>query len=127
MTFNDFELMFDRALSFSLNKKKFLLVFTILVFCGVLAIFFRGLALAANEWLLMSFTFLPIFLCSSILLSTGIVLIRIYHDEVKKKEAHAMGQVKLQVSFPEFAPTLRCLSAIAFFLSASVLEAANSS
>lgn len=78
--------MFNRALSFSINKKKFLLVFTILALCGVLTVFFRGLALEANEWVLMSLTFLPIFLCAGILLSLGIVLIRIYHDEIKKRD-----------------------------------------
>lgn len=86
MTFADIQLMFNRALLFSFSKKKFLLVFSILALCGVLTVFFRGLALDANEWLFMSLTFLPIFLCAGILLSTGIVLIRIYHDEVKKKE-----------------------------------------
>ena len=30
--------------------------------------------------------FLPFFLCSGILLSTGILLIRVYHDEIKNKE-----------------------------------------
>ncbi len=86
MTFADIQLMFNRALLLSLTKKKFLLVFTILVLCGVLVVFFRGLSVGANEWLLMSLTFLPIFLCAGILLSTGIVLIRIYHDEIKKKQ-----------------------------------------
>lgn len=86
MTFVDLQLMFNRALSHALNKKKFLLVFTILALCGVLTVFFQGLALEANEWLLMSLIFLPIFLCAGILLSLGIVLIRVYHDEIKKKE-----------------------------------------
>ena len=48
--------------------------------------FFRGLALNASQWVQLSLTFLPIFLCTGILLSMGILLIRIYHDEVKKKE-----------------------------------------
>lgn len=86
MTFADLQLMFNRAAAYSFNKKKFLLIFTILVLCGVLVVFFRGLAVDANEWLLMSLTFLPIFLCTGILLSMGIFLIRVYHDEVKKKE-----------------------------------------
>lgn len=86
MTFADMQLIFNRALWLSLNKKKFLLVFSILALCGVLAVFFRGLAVSANEWLLMSLTFLPIFLCAGILLATGIILIRIYHDEIKRKE-----------------------------------------
>lgn len=86
ITFANLQLMFNRAIAHSLSKKKFLLVFTILALCGVLVVFFRGLAVDANEWLLMSLTFLPIFLCAGILLSMGIILIRIYHDEIKKKK-----------------------------------------
>ncbi|MBN9378223.1 MAG: hypothetical protein BGO14_06110 [Chlamydiales bacterium 38-26] len=87
MTYDDIQLIFDRALTLSFNKKKILLVFTLLALCGVLVVFFRGLAVGANEWMLMSLTFLPIFLCTGFLLSMGIVLIRIYHDEIKKKES----------------------------------------
>lgn len=86
MTFEDIQLMFNRAFLLSFNKKKFLFVFAILALCGVLVVFFRGVAVGANEWMLMSLTFLPIFLCAGILLSMGIVLIRIYHDEIKLKE-----------------------------------------
>jgi hypothetical protein len=88
MTFSDLQFMFNRALAYSLSKKKFLLVFLVLALCGVLVVFFRGLAVGANEWLLMSLTFLPIFLCAGILLSLGIILIRIYHDEIKKKSTN---------------------------------------
>lgn len=35
--------------------------------------------------MLMSLSFLPIFICAGFLLSTGVILIRIYHDEVKQK------------------------------------------
>jgi hypothetical protein len=86
MDFHQLELMFNRAFYLSFSKKKFWLVFTILALCGVLVVFFRGLALGANEWLMLSLTFLPIFLCAGVLLSLGIALIRIYHDEIKKKD-----------------------------------------
>jgi hypothetical protein len=66
-------------------RKKLLFVSSILLLCGLLVVFFRGLSLDANKWMVMSFTFLPIFLCAGVLLSTGIMLIRIYHDEVKGK------------------------------------------
>ena len=55
---------------------------------GLLVVFFRGLALHAGQWVQLSLTFLPIFLCTGILLSMGILLIRIYHDEIKKGEAN---------------------------------------
>jgi hypothetical protein len=86
MTFSDLQLMFNRAFDLSFSKKKFWLVFSILALCGVMVVFFRGLAVGANEWLLLSLTFLPIFMCAGVLLSLGIVLIRIYHNEIKKKE-----------------------------------------
>jgi MFS family permease len=86
MTLNDIQFIFNRALSQSFSKKKLLLTFVILALCGVLIVFFRGLAVSANQWVLMSLTFLPVFLCAGVLLSAGIFLIRIYHDEVKKKK-----------------------------------------
>lgn len=86
MTLNDIRFIFNRALSKSFNLRKNLVVFAFLALCGVLVVFFRGLSVNAGQWLLMSLAFLPIFLCSGVLLSLGIFLIRIYHDEIKKKE-----------------------------------------
>lgn len=86
MTLKDIQFIFNRALSKSFSLKKNLLVFAFLALCGVLVVFFRGLSVNAGQWLLMSLAFLPIFLCGGVLLSLGIFLIRIYHDEIKKKE-----------------------------------------
>lgn len=86
MNLQDIQFIFNRALLLTFEKKKLLLTFIILALCGVLVVFFRGLAVNAGEWLLMSLTFVPIFLCGGILLSMGIILIRIYHDEIKKKK-----------------------------------------
>lgn len=85
MTLADIQFIFNRAFSKSFNLKKLLLVFIVLALCGVLVVFFRGLAVNAGHWLTLSLSFLPIFLCSGVLLSTGILLIRIYHDEIKNK------------------------------------------
>lgn len=86
MNLKDLQLMFNRSASLSLSRNKLLSVFVVLLLCGILVVFFRALALQAGQWLTMSLTFLPIFLCSGILLSTGIVLVRAYHHEVKNKE-----------------------------------------
>lgn len=86
MTLSDIQFIFNRAFSKSFTLKKLLLVFVSLALCGVLVVFFRGLAVNAGHWLILSLSFLPIFLCSGCLLSVGIFLIRIYHDEVKNKE-----------------------------------------
>jgi hypothetical protein len=85
MNLSDIQLIFNRAVLLTLNKKKNLIVFTVLALCGLLVVFFRALAIHAGPWMLMSLTFLPIFLCSGVLLSTGIILVRIYHDEMKQK------------------------------------------
>lgn len=85
MNLSDIQFIFNRALSLTFERKKLLLAFVILALCGLLAVFFRGLSINAGQWLLMSLTFLPFFLCAGILLSMGIMLIRIYHDEIKGK------------------------------------------
>src|SRR5262245_29112925 len=85
MDFNDIQLMFNRALAYSFNKKKLLLAFTVLALCGLLVVFFRGLSINAGEWVLLSLTFLPFFLCAGVLLSMGIILIRVYHNEIKER------------------------------------------
>lgn len=86
MTAEDLSFIFNRAFYGSFSLKKMLFVFWVLALCGVLVVFFRGLALNVGGWLLLSLTFLPIFLTGGVLLSLGVMLIRIYHDEVKGKE-----------------------------------------
>lgn len=77
--------MFNRALNYSFDKKKLLLAFSVLALCGLMVVFFRGLSINAGKWVLMSLAFLPLFLCAGVLLSMGILLIRIYHDEIKDR------------------------------------------
>lgn len=86
MTFKEIQFIFNRALTLTFTKKKLWFVFVVLALCGLLVVFCRGLAGGANQWMAQSLTFLPIFLCSGILLASGVVLIRIYHDEVKRKQ-----------------------------------------
>jgi hypothetical protein len=85
MNLSDIQFIFNRALLLTFNKKKLALTFIVLALCGLLVVFFRALALHAGPWMLMSLTFLPLFLCAGVLLSTGIMLVRIYHDEIKQK------------------------------------------
>jgi len=86
MTLSDIAFIFNRALTRSFSRRKLLLMFTVLVLCGLLAVFFRSLAVNAGAWISLSLTFLPFFLSAGILLSAGIFLIRVYHDELKGKE-----------------------------------------
>lgn len=85
MDFNTISFIFNRALSLTFSLKKLLVVFITLALSGILVVFFRGLAWHASHWVQLSLTFLPIFLCGGILLSMGIFLIRIYHNEIKNR------------------------------------------
>lgn len=86
MDFQSISSIFNRALVLTFSKKKLLFVFCVLALSGLLVVFFKGISLHAGEWVQLSLTFLPIFICAGILLSLGILLIRIYHDEIKQKE-----------------------------------------
>lgn len=83
MSFEDIELIFNRALRYSFSKRKLLFMFPVLVVCGLLIVFCRALAESAGQWIILSLTFLPIFLSSGLLLASGVVLARVYHHEVK--------------------------------------------
>jgi hypothetical protein len=85
MNLSDISKVFNRALSLTFSKRKLLLTFIILALCGLLVVFCRAVAVHAGSWIVMSLTFLPIFLSSGVLLSLGIILIRLYHDEIKKR------------------------------------------
>ncbi|HKY99776.1 MAG TPA: hypothetical protein VJ112_01280 [Rhabdochlamydiaceae bacterium] len=83
MSWKEVEQIFNRALQFTFSRKKFLFIFPVLMICGLIIVLCRALAFIANSWVAMSLAFLPVFLCSAIFLFAGIVLIRIYHHEVK--------------------------------------------
>lgn len=85
MTLSDIGKIFNRAWSQTFDKRKLFLMFVVLLLCGLLVVFFHGLSIGANPWIKQSLTFLPFFLCAGVLLSTGIMLIRVYHDEIKEK------------------------------------------
>lgn len=58
-------------------------MFPILFICGIMIVFCRALAINAGQWVVLSLTFLPVFLSSGLLLAAGVVLTRIYSREVK--------------------------------------------
>jgi hypothetical protein len=45
-----------------------------------------GLSLAANDWVNLSLAFLPVFFSGIALTAFGVMLIRVYHDEVKERD-----------------------------------------
>jgi len=86
MTWQHLEKIFNRAVSYSFSKTKCLLIFLTLALCGLFSVICRAASIGASSWIVMSLTFLPIFLCSGILLASGLVLIRLYHEEIKGKK-----------------------------------------
>lgn len=83
MSWEELETIFNRALKFSFSRKKLLCVLPITLFCGFISALCRTFSFAVSDWFHLNLVFLPIFLCSSILMIAGIILTRIYHHEVK--------------------------------------------
>ncbi len=83
MKWADVEKSFTRAMLFSFSKKKMLLTFPVLSFCGIMIVFARAIAYDASDWIGMSLAFLSILLSSGVLLALGTLLIRIHVHEVK--------------------------------------------
>jgi len=84
MTWNEVEFIFNRALRFTFSRKKLCVTAAVLVICGMLIVLCRAFAAKTSDYLTLSLTFLPIFFSTAFLLGLGILLIRIYHHEVKK-------------------------------------------
>jgi hypothetical protein len=83
MSWKEVETIFNRALSFTFSRRKLFFTAPILIFCGLLAVCFQTLGARTNDWLAISMTFMSLFFCTAVLLAAGIILTRIYHDEVK--------------------------------------------
>jgi len=86
MTWQRLETIFNRSISLSFSKVKCLLMFLALALCGLFSVICRAASFGASQWMVMSLTFLPIFLCSGILLAVGLVLTRLYQAEIQEKK-----------------------------------------
>ena len=112
MEFSTIESSFNRAFQYSFSKKKLLLMFFSLAFCGMMIVFFRSLAATSSRWMMVSLIFLPLLLSSGVLLSTGVYFIRVYFHEVKgitftfRKILGSSWQIILGVSLIALAPLL---------------------
>src|SRR5580692_10714923 len=84
MTWKEVEFIFNRALSFTFSRRKLTFTSAVLMCCGMMIVLCRALAAKANDYFTLSLTFLPIFFGTAVLLALGILLIRIYHHEIKK-------------------------------------------
>ncbi|MDR2539222.1 MAG: hypothetical protein LBC45_01140 [Chlamydiales bacterium] len=86
MNWNDIEFSFNRALRLSFSIKKLLFVFVVLWCCGVGLLLCQSLGLQTQDWLMINWNFLPFFAIGILGLSLGVLLIRLYHDEIKKRK-----------------------------------------
>lgn len=86
--FQEIEELFNRALRFSFSRKKIFFMFPVLLSCGVLIVFCRAVSFAANSWVSMSLAFMPVFLCTGVLLAAGVLLSRMYYHEIKGQAFH---------------------------------------
>ncbi|MBS0629225.1 MAG: hypothetical protein JSS30_03245 [Verrucomicrobia bacterium] len=94
MTSADLEKIFNRSFSNCFSKKKLVLVFPVLVLCGLLAVICRTISFGSGQWMQMSMAFLPMFLCAGFLLALGLILVRIYHQEIKGGEVKVLTTIK---------------------------------
>lgn len=83
MSWDQLEKIFDRAMRYSLSKNKMLVIFPLLVLCGLLLVLCQVVAIGASDWVFLVLMFFPIFLSSGILLAGGTLLIRMYHHDLK--------------------------------------------
>jgi hypothetical protein len=80
MNLRSFEKLFQTAWV-SIDKRKYLLVFFTLCLCGLVAVFSRVLSIGSGKWVILSLSFLPIFLSTSLLFSLGVFLVNLYDSE----------------------------------------------
>jgi len=83
---------FNRSLYHSFSLKKILFTGGALIVAGLFFVFFQSLTFFANSWMRFSLGLVPFFIGIAILLSAGIILIRLYHDEIKG-EKHRFREV----------------------------------
>lgn len=91
MNLRFFEELFQKAWV-SIDKRKYLVVFFTLCLCGLVAVFFRVLSIGAGKWVILSLSFLPIFLSTSLLFSLGVFLVNLYDSE-KRGESHSLHKI----------------------------------
>jgi hypothetical protein len=77
---------FNRAAAHVFSKNKLFLVFSCLAIIGMIVLFFRAAAAETSKVAALGLLFVPFFLSLGLLFSLGILVCRLYHDEVKQRE-----------------------------------------
>ena len=124
MEFKDVELIYTRAWQKAFQKSKFLLMFSLLSFCGFFGVICHMVALSTSPWLKLVFYFLPVFFLFGTLLGAGIFFARAYYHEVRKEKvsywsifSKSLGLMLTisQVSLPSILIYLAIWVAMGFF------------
>ncbi len=85
MTWEELQRIFNRAISLTLGYKKLLMTFSALAVIGLAVVTCRSIATHSSGWAMMSLLFLPLFFGAAVLMAIGVVIVRLYHDEVKER------------------------------------------
>lgn len=85
MSWDDLQRATNRAFELTLDWKKLFFTFVLLLIGGWVMVVCRGLAINANGWATLCLRVLPIYVTAAVAMAGGVVLVRIYHDQVKQK------------------------------------------
>ena len=111
MKFYDLEKVLKRAFKHSFQLKKIFFAYPFLFLCGLAVVLFRSIAFAATNWIVFSLIFVPIFFSISIFSILGVLLCKIYYNEVKNQKNSYIEIFKkstlnivdsLQITIPPF-------------------------
>lgn len=83
MTLQELTSIFNRALARTLNIKKFLALFLLLIFAGLIFLFFQGASLYITSWLKIPFKCIPWFIVIGFLMVGGVLLCKMDFEDLK--------------------------------------------
>ncbi len=102
MTWDELHRITNRSAELVLDWKKLLFTFCMLLLGGWIILACRTLAINAGSWAALCLTFLPIFVTIGLLMGGGVILTRVYHDQVKQRPVDysqvAMGSWQIIVT-----------------------------
>lgn len=116
MSLNDLAELFNRAFKHSFSSIKWAASALGLVVVGLLFLFCRSLGSSTGGWLTTSLTLLPLFLSIGFLAALGVVVIRLYHDELKNRRVDLTSTVAKSLSLLFTSTSFSVPLIIAFLL-----------
>ncbi|NGX56608.1 MAG: hypothetical protein K1060chlam5_00851 [Candidatus Anoxychlamydiales bacterium] len=94
MDLKNLDVCFNRAIKNSFQKKKLILTFFTLFLCSFLFVFASSISFLNSSFARLALLFLPVFLSFTLLFVLGIVLIKIYVNEVKNIKLNFLNLLK---------------------------------